>query len=68
MFIIKHLPLSYTSEMEKAMWRVHGVGYEEYKRNHLVRMRVEERREKDYIQCRRMVADLNSLVHSNNLS
>ncbi|WP_335479605.1 hypothetical protein [Bacillus sp. JJ1764] len=50
------------------MWRVHGVGYEEYKRNHLVRMRVEERREKDYIQCRRMVADLNSLVHSNNLS
>jgi hypothetical protein len=49
------------------MWRAHGVGYEEYKRHHSVRMRVEKRREKDFIKCRRMVTDLNSLVHNNNL-
>jgi hypothetical protein len=52
--------------MEKAMRSAHGVGYEDYKRHHSVRMRVEKRREKNYIKCRRMVADLDKLLHYNN--
>jgi hypothetical protein len=52
--------------MEKAMRSAHGVGYEEYKRHHSVRMKVEKRRKKDDRNCRRMVADLERLVHFNN--
>jgi hypothetical protein len=52
--------------MEKAMRSAHGVGYEDYRRHHSVRMRVEKRRKKDYIWCRLMVADLDRLVHYNN--
>jgi hypothetical protein len=51
--------------MEKAMWRAHGIGYEEYIRHHAVRIRVEERREKDNMKCRRMVADLDQLLYFN---
>jgi hypothetical protein len=42
----------------------HGVGYEVYKRKHDVRMNVEERREQDYIESRRIVSDLGRRVHS----
>jgi hypothetical protein len=66
MFVINHLQLSYTSEMEKALRSAHGVGYEEYRRHHSVRMKVEKRRKKDDRNCRRMVADLDRLVHFNN--
>lgn len=52
--------------MEKAMRSAHGVGYEDYKRHHSVRMRVETRRKKNYIKCCRLVADLDRLVHFNN--
>lgn len=48
------------------MHSAHGVGYEEYMRHHSVRMRVEKNRERDYIRCRRMVAELDLLVHYNN--
>ncbi|WP_409251879.1 hypothetical protein V1502_17505 [Bacillus sp. SCS-153A] len=51
--------------MEKAMQGAHGVGYETYKRNHDVRMRVEKRRENEYIESRRMIADLDRKVHAN---
>ena len=44
----------------------HGVGYEEYRRHHSVRMKVEKRRKKDYLQCCRMVAELGRLIHFNN--
>ncbi|EDL62958.1 hypothetical protein BSG1_14198 [Bacillus sp. SG-1] len=57
--------MEYTNEMEKAMQGAHGVGYETYKRNHDVRMRVEKRRENEYIESRRMIADLDRKVHSN---
>ncbi|MDR6124011.1 hypothetical protein QFZ87_003608 [Bacillus sp. SLBN-46] len=63
---INHLQLSYTSEMEKAMRSSHGVGYEDYRRHHSVRMKVEKRRKKDYLQCCRMVAELDRLIHFNN--
>jgi hypothetical protein len=52
--------------MEKAMLSAHGVGYEDYRRHHSVRMKVEKRSKKDYINCRRMVADLDRLIHYNN--
>ncbi|WP_335870296.1 hypothetical protein [Bacillus sp. 2205SS5-2] len=51
--------------MEKAMHAAHGVGYEVYKRKHDVRMQVEKRRENDYIQSRRIIANLDRKVHGN---
>lgn len=57
--VISYLQLSYTSEMEKAMQSAHGVGYEQYRRDHDVRMKVEQRREEDYQQSMRLLADLN---------
>jgi hypothetical protein len=57
--------MEYTNEMEKAMHGAHGVGYETYKRKHAVRMQVEKRRENEYIESRRMIADLDRKVHAN---
>jgi hypothetical protein len=48
------------------MRSAHGVCYEEYRRHHSVRIRVEKRRKKDTIKCCRMVAELDRLVHFNN--
>ncbi|EIJ77888.1 hypothetical protein MGA3_16096 [Bacillus methanolicus MGA3] len=62
-FVISHLQLNYTSEMEKAMQAAHGVGYEIYCRKHDVRMRVEKKREKEYLKSQRMVADLVRKFH-----
>ncbi|WP_245629815.1 hypothetical protein [Domibacillus robiginosus] len=45
--------------MEKAMHASHGVGYAEYNQKHEVRMDIEQQREEDYQQSRRMVADFN---------
>lgn len=45
---INRLNLHYTPEMEKAMHGAHGVGYEVYSRKLTVRMKVEEKREKEY--------------------
>lgn len=50
--------------MEKAMRGAHGVGYEVYSQKHDVRMKVEERREQDYIESQRMVADLERKIHT----
>ncbi|MBM7586190.1 hypothetical protein JOC86_002732 [Bacillus pakistanensis] len=50
--------------MEKAMQSAHGIGYEVYKRKHEIRMQVERRRENDYIQSRRLIADLDRKVHA----
>lgn len=44
--------------MEKALHGAHGVGYEVYKRRHKIRMLVERRREREYINSQRMIADL----------
>jgi len=45
--------------MEKAMHSAHGVGYEVYSQKHEVRMKVEQKREREYIESRRIVADYN---------
>ncbi|MDQ0273035.1 hypothetical protein [Cytobacillus purgationiresistens] len=50
--------------MEKAMHGAYGVGYETYSRKQDVRMRVEQKREEDYLKSQRMVADLDRKVHS----
>ncbi len=44
--------------MEKALHSAHGVGYEVYKRKHGVRMQIEKKREREYINSQRIVADL----------
>ncbi|MEH7178347.1 hypothetical protein V7108_10745 [Neobacillus vireti] len=62
-FIIHYLKLRYTNEMEKAMLSAHGVCYEDYKRKHNVRMEVEKKREQDYLNCKRLVADIDSRLH-----
>ena len=40
------------------MYQSHGIGYEVYCQKHDVRMKVEKRREKDYILSRQMLAIL----------
>lgn len=60
--IVEKLNMRYTSEMEKAMQGSHGIGYEEYKLKHEVRMEVEQRREKEYVKSQRMIADLDRKV------
>lgn len=63
-FIISQLQLNYTSEMEKAMHGAHKVSYAVYSQKHEVRMKVEMRRERDYLQSQRIVADLDRKIHS----
>ncbi len=46
------------------MQGAHGVGYEVYSQKHEVRMKVEQKREQDYLQSQRIVADLDRKVHS----
>ncbi|MFC3883983.1 hypothetical protein ACFOU2_10980 [Bacillus songklensis] len=41
--------------MEKAMYQAHGMGYEEYSRKLDQRLKVEQEREKDYLQSRRIL-------------
>ncbi len=57
-FPISFLSMNYTGEMEKAMHSAHKVTYASYSQKLEVRMKVERRREKDYIQSQRLVADL----------
>ncbi|OLN22592.1 hypothetical protein BTO30_08890 [Domibacillus antri] len=51
--------MKYTEGMEKAMHASHGVGYAVYSQKHEVRIDVEQQREQDYLESRRMVADFN---------
>jgi hypothetical protein len=60
---VEKLNMRYTTEMEKAMQNSHGIGYEEYNLKHDVRMEVEQRREEDYLQSRRIVADIDRKVY-----
>ena len=43
------------------MHGAHGVGYEVYRRKHDVRMRVEKRREQDYLKSRRIIEEIGRL-------
>jgi hypothetical protein len=44
--------------MEKAMHQSHGMGYEEYSFKLKQRLQVEQKRQKDYENSRRMIADI----------
>ncbi len=55
---VEKLNMRYTSEMEKAMQGSHGIGFEEYKLKHDVRMEVEQRREREYVKSQRLIADI----------
>jgi hypothetical protein len=41
--------------MEKAMFQAHGIGYVEYSQRLDQRLKVEQEREQDYIQSRRIL-------------
>ncbi|WP_205520064.1 hypothetical protein [Virgibacillus doumboii] len=55
--------MNYTPEMEKAMQQSHKIGFAEYERKLENRIAVEKRRQKDYEQCKHMVAELDSQLH-----
>ncbi|RSK28458.1 hypothetical protein EJF36_17170 [Bacillus sp. HMF5848] len=57
------MKLHYTTEMEKAMYSSHGIGYEVYRRVFKERMKVEQRREQEYIASRRIVQDFDRKMH-----
>ena len=46
------------------MLSAHGVCYEQYSKDHEVRMKVERRREKDYLKSQRILSDIERKVHS----
>jgi hypothetical protein len=43
--------------MEKAMYKAHGVGYEQYSRKLDERMKVEQKRDQDYLKGKAIVAN-----------
>ncbi|KAB2334763.1 hypothetical protein F7731_13425 [Cytobacillus depressus] len=61
---INQLQLNYTSDMEKAMRGSHGVGYAMYCQKHDVRMKVEKKRQAEYMQSQRMLANFERKLHS----
>lgn len=46
------------------MHGAHGISYEVYSMDHDARMKVEKKREKEYLRSQRMVADLERKLHS----
>ncbi|MFC4323539.1 hypothetical protein [Litchfieldia salsa] len=56
--VINQLKMNYNSEMEKAMFQSHGIGYERYCNDFSARMKVEARREEDYNKEKRLLQEL----------
>jgi hypothetical protein len=52
------IDIKFTSEMEKAMHQFHGMGYNEYRRTHKKRMKVERKRERNYRSSQIVTANL----------
>ena len=50
--------------MEKAMRGAHGVGYALYSQKHDVRLKVEKKRQEEYVKSQRMLADFERKIHS----
>jgi len=55
--------MNYTHEMEKAMHHAHGIGYEVYCQKHQERMKVENRREKEYNLSRKILENFSKKQH-----
>ncbi|MCH1625568.1 hypothetical protein MJG50_09525 [Fredinandcohnia sp. SECRCQ15] len=49
--------------MERAMHQAHGIGYEVYSRKFEERLKVEQRREKEYEKGRILVAEIDRKLH-----
>ncbi|MEK3887779.1 hypothetical protein [Bacillus sp. FSL K6-3431] len=50
--------------MEKAMHGAHGLGYETYKQEHGLRMKVEQRRDEEHQECQRLVSSIEKKLHT----
>jgi hypothetical protein len=50
--------------MEKAMHSAHGIGFEVYCNKHELRMKVERRREKEYLKSQRIIAHLDKRMYT----
>ncbi|WP_170150258.1 hypothetical protein [Oceanobacillus halophilus] len=55
--------MKYTPEMEKAMEQSHGMNFAEYERKFSNRMKVEQKRERDYEISKKVVAEATSQMH-----
>lgn len=49
---------AYTTDMEKAMQRNHGIGYAEYNRSLTKRLEVEKKRDKEYEVTKKILTQL----------
>lgn len=47
------------------MMKAHGVCYEVYRRNHRVRMKVEQRREREHQKYQQILTELDRKLHIN---
>jgi hypothetical protein len=50
--------------MEKAMHMAHGIGYEEYCRKFTIRMKVERKREEEYLKSRLLVDEISRKIYT----
>ncbi|WP_394234544.1 hypothetical protein [Niallia oryzisoli] len=57
--------MNYTHEMEKAMHHAHGIGYVVYCQKREERMKVENRREQEYSQSRKIAENFAKKQHHN---
>ncbi|WP_246945650.1 hypothetical protein [Bacillus pinisoli] len=55
---IQQLELNYTTEMEKAMYLSHRIGYEEYSCTLAKRLEIEKKRQQNYIASRQMISEI----------
>ncbi|GHH96857.1 hypothetical protein [Neobacillus kokaensis] len=60
---INQLKLNYTHDMEKAMYSAHGVCFADYSRKLDVRMKVERRREREYLQSQHILTNIEKKLH-----
>ncbi|MBD8007486.1 hypothetical protein H9631_20805 [Bacillus sp. Sa1BUA2] len=63
-FFITPLKIQYTNEMEKALHRAHGIGYETYRHDCAKRIEVEKRREAEYVESRIVAENIGGVLSS----
>ncbi|WFT77084.1 hypothetical protein [Halobacillus naozhouensis] len=57
------MSLNYTAEMEKAMQQAHNISYAEYSSKLDERLKIEEKRQREFERSQKMVAQVDRQLH-----
>ncbi|WP_155996950.1 hypothetical protein [Halobacillus karajensis] len=55
--------MNYTADMEKAMHQAHNMSYAEYSRKLDTRLKVEEKRQREFEESQKMIAQVDRQLH-----